>query len=434
MFLTCVYRLLLFCFLGLSILFSGCKKEDVDEEPPKIFLESPFENQTFSSIDTIFVNAVITDNQNVSSVEVELLKLDNELVTKRQFSFSGTEVNFGFAFEINQPLLATGQYYFAIRARDGENRSSAFRQILINAIPREIEQYIAITAETNDMRIETSSDLDTWSIRLTRFLDYNGGALNYRQNVMGVAGGQIGDAEFYNTAEFNQITSYPGFGTPSIPFYLGLDYSEISERFFLLQNDPQARLLDSEAQPLSSGMLMPNFLPSKSFGFDDRYFVLEKRIINNDRFLNLYSFPGLRLKSFTVLGPVIGVFEKDLDEYFVWVAEESRTVLYLLNTQNELFAQVYERPGEDLFSVAETNEGVFIFSTSEGIYRYTYANGGTSPLNDQFYPTQLIYDDLNGLIYGINGESLYELSSSGQFIRSVEFNREVVFFGIDYNR
>jgi hypothetical protein len=434
MFLTHVYRLLLLCFLGLSILFSGCKKEDVDEEPPKIFLESPFENQTFSSIDTIFVSAVITDNQNVSSVEVELLTLDNELVTKRQFSFSGTEVNFGFAFEINQPLLSTGQYYFAIRARDGENRSSAFRQILISAIPREIEQYVAITTETNDMRIETSNDLDTWSVRLTRFLDYKGGAMNYRQNIMGVAGGEIGDAEFYNTIEFNQLVSYPGLGTPSIPFFLGLDYSRIGEHFVLLQNEPQARLLDKEGQPLASAPLMTNFLPSKSFGFEDRYFILEKRITNSERFLNLYSLAGLRLKSFTVLGPVIEVFEKDLDEYFVWVAEEDRTVLYELDTNTELFAEVYERQDESLLSVVETGNNVFIFSTDQGIYRYTYSNGGTNPLNDQLSPSQLIYDELNGLIYGIEGQTLFELSATGEFSQAIQFNRDLVFFGIDYNR
>ena len=424
----------MFCFPVFSILFFGCKKEEVDEDPPNIFLEAPFENQTFSSVDTIEVVAVVTDDQNVSSIEVELLTLDNQLITKRQFNFSGTEVSFAYSFEIDQPLLASGQYYFALRARDGVNRSSSFRQILINAIPREIEQYIVATTETNSVHLETSNDLQTWINRVSRFMDYNGCDLNYKQNIVGIVGGDVGDAEFYNTAEFEQLVSYPGFGIPSIPFYLGLDYSEISEKFVLLQNDPQARLLDQEAQPLSSTILMPNFLPSKSFGFDDRYFVLEKRITNNERFLNLYSFAGLRLKSFTVLGPVIGIFEKDLDEYFVWVDEENRTVLYELNTQTELFAPVYERSDENLLSVVETDNSVFIFSTDQGIYRYTYFNGGTNPLNDQFSPNQLVYDDLNGLVYGMNGESLYEFSTTGQFIRSIEFNRELVFFGIDYNR
>lgn len=422
------------CSLGLSIIFFGCKKDDEDEDPPNIFVESPFENQVFSSVDTISVLATITDDRNISSVEVELLTLDNELIAKQQFSFSGTEVNFAYFFEINEPLLSTGQYYFALRAHDGVNRSSSFKQILITAIPRQIDQYIAVTTETNNVQIESSTDLQTWTDRITRFIDYNGGDLNHRQNVIGIVGGEIGDAEFYNTTEFEQVISYPGFGIPSIPFYLGLDYSEIGERFVLLQNDPQARLLDPEAQPLSSAILMPNFLPIRSFGFDDRYFVLEKRITTDERFLNLYSFPGLRLKSFTVLGPVIGVFEKDLDEYFVWIAEENRSALYVLNTQNELFAPVYERPGENLLSVAETDNGVFIFSTSLGIYRYTYSNGGTNPLNDQLSPSRLVYDDLNGLIYGINGQTLYELSGTGQLIQSIEFNRELAFFGIDYNR
>ena len=424
----------MFCLLVISVFIFGCKKDDVDEDPPNIFIESPFENQSFSSVDTIFVDAVITDNENVESLELELLSLDNELITKRQFSVSGTEVNFSYSFEINEPLLSTGQYYFALRARDSENRASSFKQVLINAIPRQIDQYIAITTQTNDVRIESSTDLENWMPRINRFMDYNGSAMNFRQNVMGVVGGEIGDAEFYSTSEFNQLITYPGFGTPSIDYFMGLDYSEAGEQFILLQNEPRARVLDKEAQPQSAAELTQNFLPVLSFGFGDRYFVLEKRITNNERFLNLYAFAGLKLKSFTVFGPVVGVFEKDLDEYFVWVAEEDGTKLYELNIQNELFAPVYERPGESLLSVVETDNEVFIFSTDQGMYRYTYGNGGTNPLSDTFSPEQLIYDELNGLIYGIDGQTLYELSSTAEFIQAIQFNRDLVFFGIDYNR
>jgi len=434
MFLTLVYRLLLFCFLGLSIFISGCKKDVVDEIPPSILIESPFENQSFSSVDTIFVDALITDNINVESLELEVLTLDNQLVTKRQFNVSGTEVNFSYNFELNAPLIPSGQYYFALRARDSKNRSSSFKQILINAIPREIEQYLIVTKETNSLRIETSTDLENWTTRLNRFMDYNGSDMNYRQDVIGVVGGEIGDAEFYATSDFEQLITYPGFGTPSIPYFLGLDYSQGGEQFILLQNEPRARVLDKEAQPQAAAELMPNFLPSRSFGFGDRYFVLEKRITNDERFLSLYSFAGLRLKTFTVFGDVLGVHEKDLDEYFVWIAEDEGVKLYELNTQNELFAKIYQRPGESFLSVVETNSDVFIFSTDQGIYRYTYGTGGTNPLNNQLSPEQLIYDDLNGFIYGIEGQTLYELTSTAELIRSIQFNRELAFFGIDYNR
>ena len=434
MFLTHVYRLLLLCILGLSFLVSGCKKDESDEEPPSIFIESPIENQTFSSIDTIFVSAVITDNVNVNSVEVELLTFDNKLITKKQFNTSGTTVDFGVAFEIDQPLLADGQYYFALRARDSENRSSAFRQILINPIPRVIDQYVVVTAQTNDVNIRTSEDLDTWNLKLNRFMDHNGTAMNYRENVIGIVGGEIGDAEFYSTTEFNQLITYTGFGTPSISYFLGLDYSVNGEHFTLLQNEPRARVLDKEAQPLVAAVLMPNFRPVKSFDFGDEYFVLEKRITSEERFLNQYSFAGLRLNSYTVLGPVQGVFQKALYEYFVWIAEPEGTALYILDIQSQVFSKAYMRPGEELKSVIEIDDGIFIFSTDLSMYRYTYSNGGTSPLNDQLTPDKLVYDNLNGLIYGIEGELVHQLSISADLIRTISFNQEVVFFGIDYNR
>src|SRR5690606_38881807 len=84
------------CLIVMSILISlqSCK-DDKDEMSPRVTIESPYENQNFSAVDTITIFANITDNEQIKSVEVSLVDTEyNSLGVSRTYQVSGSSVSF----------------------------------------------------------------------------------------------------------------------------------------------------------------------------------------------------------------------------------------------------------------------------------------------------------------------------------------------------
>ncbi|MCA1764275.1 MAG: hypothetical protein LC664_14975, partial [Flavobacteriales bacterium] len=402
-FLTLVHTACIAVVACLVIVLYGCKEEG-DEDPPRIFISDPFENQPISSIDTFLVSATITDNERVAYVEIDLLDQNFSTVTDPvRFNTSGTEVEFGYEWYFNEPFLTSGPYYFAVRAGDGENTSSAYKQVNVSAIPRQIDQFVAVTYSFNNVDIYKGSSLQNWDHLLNSFVDFQGAALNYRQNIIGVAAGLVGDAHFYNLDEGEIQISYTNLGDPSIPYFRGLDYNHDTENFILLQDEPRARVLDKNAEGLYAANLFPGFRPVRSFDFGNEYFLYEKRVTADQYVLSEYAKAGLLLSSYATSGPVIGVFEKDIDQFFLWEDGAEGVELAVLTRGSELIAPVYSRPGETLKAVVEIENGVFVFSTDQGLYRYNYSNGGTAVLNTSISPETLLYEELDGVFYATSG-------------------------------
>src|SRR5690606_2276079 len=158
--------------------------------------------------------------------------------------------------------------------------------------------------------------MNNWQERAVYTIDLRGAALNYRQNLLGLAGGVIGDAVFYEIEEFDAVQTIPGFGSSSLPYFLGLDFSAEAEQFYLMQRDPQLRILDKHASPISAADLIPNFLPEKAYAVNDHIFVLQKNITSPALVLGRYAQSGLLISSFSMTGSVKEISRKSQSETF----------------------------------------------------------------------------------------------------------------------
>lgn len=425
------------CLIVIMVLFlSQSCKDDKDEEGPRVIIESPYENQSFSTVDSIPVFAKITDNEQIKSIEISLLDTDyNGLGISRSYQTSGGSVDFLTDFILDQPFLNSGLYSLAVRASDGENTGSGYVQIHLTAIEREIENYLVVTKNSTQARVYQGNDVNDLQEKGVYTIDLRGASFNYRQNILGLAGGVIGDAVFYETEEFDVVSTIPGFGGNSLPYFLGLDFSAKAKQFYLLQRDPELRILDKYASPISAAQLLPNFLPEKSFSVGDDIFVLQKSITSPALVLGRYAQSGLLLSSNAMPGPVREVSMHSSTETYIWVDAEEGAKMFILFGGSNLLATAYQREGETLNSAREISKGVFLISTSSGLYKYDYIGGGTTVLNTSIEDcSALYYDDLNGIIYGTADNKLYQISSTGQVLNITTYNDSIFYFSVDYNR
>ena len=420
---------------SIFLIISGCKEEK-DELAPRIFPESPFENQQFFSTDTITAEARITDDNQIEYVDLEILDANfNQVSVKERYLASGTTFEFGQLFPINGPELQTGIYYLAFRAGDGENVGSAFVEIRINAIPRELEGVMVGCGQNNQTYIYRSDDLSPeFTLEFTSFTDLRGGGLNYRQNILGIAGGEVGNVDFLEIEEYGVVNSLPGFGTPGLPYFLSLSFDDERERFYLTEREERIRVFDKRGFALVGFDGLPSHLPLSVFGSDEGYFVLEKEIDAPIYSLCFYSEAGLRFEVYPVAGEVRSVEVRNTNEFFVWVDNPDGLELRLLNLTTGLLSLPYSRPGDRLQGAVRTGSNTFVVSTSSGLLRYNYSNGGTVILNSNLELGELYYDELNELIYHINGNDLTILTSAGNQVGEETFPHPIAFVGFDYNR
>ncbi len=418
----------------LAAVFVGCK-EDEDEESPKVFMEMPIENQTVMSVDTFEVRARISDNNQVTYVEIDLLNQNfATVISKQRFPVSGSDFTFSTDFMLNAPFLEPGPYYINVRAFDGRNTGSGFRQINVASIPRTLEQMILVTGSAFNVRVLTRIGNSTWQERLQLQMDYAGAALNFRQNLLSIAGGTIGDAVFYNTGDFEVHSAVPGLGSSSFPYFAGVEYDPVSEEFLLMQNEPRLRTFDKNAFGITGFPLQENHRPHDIFDVADHYFIVEKPITNPNYILTKYARPGLLLSAIATDGPVRGVFEKSDNELFVWVAANDQVQLRILNLTTNVLSNPYERNGETLYDVVQVAPNTFVFSTSQGLYRYSYSNGGTLVLNSGITAEKLFFENLSETVYAITGQQLHRFTPMGDLIGTEDFPQPLKWIGFDYNR
>lgn len=435
-FLTIVHFAIgILIFWVASYVFTSCHKENLSSNPPIVKIVKPTENKVFSTLDTIEAVVSITHDRTVNSLWISLLDEEyTPLGVEERYTISATNISSTtFQLPINKPLWSSGTFYISARASDGENVGTDYVKIKLNAIERKIDRYVVVTRHNFKTNIYVGSDFDSIPLMAEMSMDLKGAAFNFKQNILGLAGGEVGDAKFLQLPEFNEIQSIPGYGNPSVPYFQSLNYSTGQSCFFLTDNQPILTILNQNAEVIASFLLTPYFLPGKTFTAGEYIFVYQKNITSPEHRLGQYLESGYLKGNHVIFSEVKNVTKKSEHSAFVWSDTDEGARLEILDYTTNGFAEVFTRLNETLYDVVEINSGNFIFSTNTGLYRYVYG-GGTSILNNSLVLKSLYYDDLNEFIYGVNQKELYQLSFFGDLIQNITYPHDIALFAIDYNR
>lgn len=410
--------------------------DDEDLPSPRITIQKPTENQLLQAVDTVIVEGVVTDAVGIEQIEIQLVNQDFASASDRQtYPASGTTFNFSLPFLLDEPLLSSGTYYVAVRAKSGERTGSSFKRVQLSAIPRVLEETMVATKSSFAVTLWTREEGETdWEARLMRNMDCIGAALNYRQNILAIAGGEVGNLEFYDTEEYEMFHSVAGLGTPSLPFFLGLTYDTAVEEFLVLLREPRMRIFDHLGAGVTGFPLRPDHLPSAGFAAIDHYFAVESPISLPNQLLTVYARPGLLMATVELGGPALGVFGRNASEVYVWENHPEGAKLRLANIDTQLVQDIFQRSDEELIDVVEISTGVFAFLTDAGLYRYTYNTGGTVVISGGITGNRLFYEALSQTYYVADGHNLMRIAPNGAVIGTSTFSDQVLWVGFNYNR
>lgn len=422
--------------LGCTLLgFAACK-DKTDKEPPRVTIQKPYENQTFQTLDTIWVEASITDNEQLEWVVIQLLDAQYKTLSiSKTVNASGSSYHLATEFFIDGPELESGTYYIAVRASDGENIGSAYVAVGISAIPREVEGHFAVTHENGQTGIWQRGTGDgAYELIHTQYDDFGGAALNYRKNILGVASRTDGPAVFYDTNEWESVLIIPGVAG-GLPYFTGMRYNPGTGRTFLWKYDGDIMVFDDYVQQVNTFDVPDGYTPVDVFDLGDRHYVVDEQIAGPNYTLKTYSQAGLLLSSLNVNGRCKMVSRKSNDELYLWIDGVDGAELKILNQYSLLLGSPYSRPGTDLYDVAEMSDGVFALLTSDGLLVYEYSSGNTIVVSMSLNaPGTIAYDDIAGQFHVVQNNSIHRVAYNGNIVHTFTFPQKPVYIAVDYTR
>ena len=358
----------------------SCKKDKKDTQAPGIGCFSPTAGQHYKMFDTVIVNAQITDNEHLSSVNITLTDL-NHAPLQASYSVAIPSASFTFAvkYVLTQFHLQTGTYFIQINADDGYNTSSYYQPIIITESPTQLWGYCTVLKNTS----QTINQIDTANVVISSIVlsqAYNGikyGAYNQQLYVNGkgarpfqsfnIQAQAANQLNYSASATVNQL-DYTSLYTDGYKPYVGFLNSDINS------------FDNTGAYGTSYRLNDPNFYPylfTKTSNYGVGVFKSKNvAAYGLDKIVSFTgfgaSFNSTPIPNFTV----VALFEKGNDSVYVFGNDASNHVqAYIYYTPNNSFSSALGGlPTDNILSAVKVNGNYIIFSSSSQIYSYQYLN------------------------------------------------------------
>ncbi len=167
-------RSVLVLVLLAGLTFDSCKKKD--ELPPEIDVQFPTAGATYQIPDTINVGLIVTDETDLTNLEVKLIGPDNLLASDvASIDPSGNRFEGVLTIVVSDKYLPTGDYSIHIRARDGTNERFRFIEVNVNELPKKRRGLLALTGGLNNSSVYHVDS--SGSVNLLHSLDQDAGYL-----------------------------------------------------------------------------------------------------------------------------------------------------------------------------------------------------------------------------------------------------------------
>lgn len=191
---TCFYSI-----FSLLILIVGCKEEK-DTRIPEIYYSSPQFRQEFSVLDTITVEAAITDQKMITSVKVNLTN-DQFIPVSEARTFAPNMPSFQLSTKlvIDDENLESGTYYVLIRAENGESFRNKYQEISIRGSEQEFIQLLIVSdGGFLTVKVDGSSDFETTTPLFEITGDFAASAISSAHQLLFIAGKNSPNVEAYH--------------------------------------------------------------------------------------------------------------------------------------------------------------------------------------------------------------------------------------------
>ena len=425
--LSCHVFLILITFLFIL----SCKKEK-DNNPPQIVVQLPQSGIQLNCIDSVLIQAEVTDDNGPLTVSFYVADAQNNYLTAPVFKTSSESIiNLNEIYYFSNKYIETGTYYIVIHAEDGKNVVNTFIEIQINGLALELKSIYVGAEDPSGVRIYNSDASGVFSASYYlqgTFVDFK--INNYSQQLYVLSSGGV--LSCYHLPNFEKEWEQSGFNN------IGSAY-----KGQLLESDFLIYVTDSDGEIKgfdNSGVLRKVYnLPSGSpeyFNFcNSRLFVYSYNYQNNSKYIYVFSSSTGVLYSYPVDFNVRRFFSYSTNNILVVGEKNNQTSIYTFNFEiNYLYP--LGNPINDIFKDAvETPDDQYLLSTASEIkvIEKYYGNSNIYALGQK--ANILLFERTSNHVYLCDSSRIKELNyPNSQAINVYDFPSKILFLDFLYNK
>jgi hypothetical protein len=379
------------CIVLLVLGLISCNKKK-DENPPKITINSPRENDVFSVLDTILILGSASDDKKLETIEIKLLDQDgfsvgNDLSLKP----TSKSTNIIKSFPIDNMQIKSGYHNIQVRAFDGTNISNSYLKVYIREAPLALEGiYIVSGAGTNYSVYKVNKERNVeFSHQLSG--DFLASAVNSNFQQFYSSCSYTGSAFAYDIKEKKIIWSIAA--QPSVtPYFTAMEHFD--NLTFIGKYDGNVAGYSKLGDVRFNINVGEGYYPVK-YVKTDKYFIslLEPISLSALNKLAVYYFPegSGKHQLFDVHG-LVKMFKKDEANIFLFKNSAPQIEIYRVEANTLWSPKDYN---ESISCVEQVDEYTYLIGSPTGIYKYQFNITSTIPFISNINPGIIRYDRAN---------------------------------------
>jgi hypothetical protein len=398
-----VYILIFLVFTGVAI--SSCK-DDTDKKIPVIEIINPFAGQSFNVPDTIHVEALISDDRALKSIQVGLVNKEFISVLPLVYLFPQ---NASYQLNIDYPVssldLETGQYYLFIRAEDEINFKNKYVSIYLTGLPKILEKIIVLT-QKNPATIGVLS-INPQNITEPLFEvagDYASSETDSKNRQLYIAGITNFDIQAYNLDTKEMIWQRPA--APPLPvhstdcFYFDEHlYASYASYFIYGYRYTGAMFFNTT--------LEENKIPSRIMVFNDFLLAdLQSKTGGFTYIATYYLSTGVEKQRIQTYYKVVDFYDGGENKVVVVGNQNEEGIIYLLDPVMNKQTLIANVPGK-IFCSVKLPDDDYLIGTQHSVFLFTI---NPLTLEEIFIGTTLFrlrFDPVNQQIYAAGNSEIF---------------------------
>jgi hypothetical protein len=382
------------CF-AFFLLLIQCKK-DKDVVPPVVKISTPYEGQIFNVYDSFTIKADISDDKQLTSVNIKLL---NEQQAVMQvpvlLTTSGKELFLSRPYELYDVHLPTGIYYVRIEASDGVNTGVGYQKIFIHETPVFRKSIYAVTRSGSVLNlVKIDSALNAVN-KLSFASDYAGsGISSYFQNIY-VSGNYTGSVKAIDVNS-NNVKWAISSALSGSPYFTSL--CVLNDHPYVSYYSGEIKMYNNygtaiyQTQFVSSG-----FYPIKVVENGD-YLLAETKdkAGPTKKLVTFLTSTGFGIREAYLNKDVVDYASKNSNEVFVFSNNVGQGTMEIYNIMNNTFFAPHILATGKIWSAVQVDVDDYVIGHDDGnIYRYQYSQNSLTTLVTGVKAYRMRYDAVN---------------------------------------
>lgn len=409
----------------------SCKKEK-ENKPPEISIQLPQSEISLNAIDSVLVNASVTDDNGPLTVSVFISDAQaNPLTSNLVKTSSGNTLNINQYFFYKNKYIETGIYYLAIRVSDGENVVNKFVKINITGIPKKLNSIYVGVDDPSGLKVfcsDTTGNFSQVGFVASDIIDFV--INNYSEQLYILK--YNGNLACYSLPEFQLEWERTGLNL------LGNTYNGQLKEYnhYIYVTDAKGYIKAFDDLGIVKNVYSTSLGSPVYFNFcDSKPMVYVNNYNNQNKYIQTLTASGGILHTHLVSFIPYRFFQFSFNHVFVFGGRQNITNMSIYNTE----ISYLDSFGTDLqghfHDAIETPDDKYLVATANDIhtidkdygYATTYALGHKAD--------KMKFEELSQALYASDSNNFSGyLYPNSQIISSHDFLQRILFFDFWYNK